>query len=140
MFSKGAPTVLNRPKLQPALCRHCGKHVKDYGGYRSIIEEKGINLSDFWDDLSPVRHATTKNRTANELPQLLFDRIMEISSEPGALYVDPFGGAGGGALAATRAGMHFKVCDIFASNCKLIATRLDQADTHECPEQTHDGL
>jgi site-specific DNA-methyltransferase (adenine-specific) len=124
MLSKGAPTVLNRPKTAPAECRHCGKYIKDYGGYRSIIEEKGINLSDFWDDVSPVRHARRKNRTANELPPIIFDRVMQISSQPGSLYVDPFAGSGGGVVAAVAAGMSFAACDIVASNCRLIARRL----------------
>jgi site-specific DNA-methyltransferase (adenine-specific) len=133
MFTKGTPTVLNRPKTLPVKCRHCGKYIKDYGGYRSIIEEKGINLSDYWDDVSPVRHARWKNRLANELPRVIFERVMQISSEPGSLYVDPFAGAGGGALAAARAGMSFAACDIFASNCRLIVKRLDeQKDTLRC--------
>src|SRR5260370_11709337 len=126
MLTKGIPTVLNRPKTLPAECRHCGKYIKDYGGYRSIIEEKGINLSDFWDDVSPVRHAQRKNRVANELPQIIFDRVMQISSEPGSLYVDPFAGSGGGVVAAVKAGMPFAACDIVASNCRLIVKRLNE--------------
>ena len=126
MLTKGTPAVLNRPKTLPAECRHCGKYIKDYGGYRSIIEEKGINLSDFWDDVSPVRHAQRKNRVANELPQVIFDRVMQISSEPGFLYVDPFAGAGGGVVAAVKAGMTFAACDIVASNCRLIVKRLNE--------------
>jgi site-specific DNA-methyltransferase (adenine-specific) len=105
-------------------CRHCGKYIKDYGGYKSIIEEKGINLSDFWEDVSPVRHAQWKNRVANELPQIIFERVMQISSERGALYVDPFAGSGGGVLAAVTAGMQFAACDIVPSNCQLIVERL----------------
>ncbi|HEV2202643.1 MAG TPA: DNA methyltransferase [Bryobacteraceae bacterium] len=126
MFTKGAPAVFNRPKLEPALCRHCGKYVKDYGGYRPIIDAKGINLSDFWDDVSPVRHRNRKNRPANELPAVIFERVMKISANAEGLYVDPFAGAGGGALAAIGAGMKFKVCDIFRSNCALISKRIDQ--------------
>jgi site-specific DNA-methyltransferase (adenine-specific) len=63
-FTKGEPATFTRPKLPPARCRTCGETVKDYGGYRSIILDKGVNLSDVWDDLSPVRHARTKLRAA----------------------------------------------------------------------------
>ncbi len=126
MFTKGAPTAFHRPKLEPSLCRHCGKYVKDYGGYRPIIDAKGINLSEFWDDVSPVRHKNRKNRAANELPAVIFERVMNISAHRNGLYVDPFGGAGGGALAAVTAGMKFKICDIFRSNCALISKRINQ--------------
>jgi site-specific DNA-methyltransferase (adenine-specific) len=98
--------------------------VKDYGGYKSIIEAKGINLSDCWDDVSPVRHASRKNRVANELPNIIFDRVMQISGVSGHVYVDPFAGAGGGVVAAAKAGMSFRACDIIASNCRLIVRRL----------------
>ena len=129
MFSKGTPTVLNRPKLKPALCRHCGKYIKDYGGYKSIIDSKGINLSDYWDDVSPVRHANRKNRSANELPDVIFNRVMQISGRANDLYIDPFAGAGGGVVEAVRTGMRFRACDIFVSNCRLIARRLDELNS-----------
>jgi len=124
-FTKGAPKAFRRPKLDPARCRHCNELIKDYGGYLSIIQEKGINLSDFWEDLSPVRHATTKHRKANELPSKLFDRIIRMSGRRGGLYVDPFAGSGSGAVAATKAGMRFAVCDLLAENCSLVCKRLE---------------
>jgi site-specific DNA-methyltransferase (adenine-specific) len=139
MFSKGNPAVLNRPKLQPALCRHCGKYIKDYGGYKSIIDAKGINLSDYWDDVSPVRHLKRKNRVANELHSIIFDRVLQISGVPEELYVDPFAGAGGGVLAAARIGMRFQACDIFASNCQLVVKRLDELDVTKKLQETSTG-
>lgn len=126
MFSKGAPKHFTRPKMRPATCRHCGKYVKDYGGYTSIIESTGINLSDVWDDLSPVRHRSTKHRSANELPTLLFERVFSTSGARGCLYVDPFAGAGTGVLTAARFGMRFRACDIVMANGALIVERLQE--------------
>ena len=126
LFAKGKPKQLRRPKLPPARCRHCNRLIKDYGGYWHIIQEKGgLNLSDFWEDLSPVRHANKKHRSANELPLKLFTRVLDISGVRGGLYVDPFAGAGSGVLAAVRAGMRFAACDIVPANCGLIVGRLD---------------
>ena len=126
MYTKGKPAVFNRPKLQPLKCRHCHGYVKDYGGYTPIIEQKGINLSDFWEDLSPVRHANRKNRSANELPQALFDRIIAISGTEGGLYVDPFAGSGTGVLVAAASGLRFAACDIVVENCRIVAQRLQE--------------
>jgi site-specific DNA-methyltransferase (adenine-specific) len=78
-FTKGQPAAFRRPKVSPAVCRHCKRTIKDYGGYRRIIERKGINLSDFWEDVSPVRHATTKLRKQNQLPLTITDRVFHIS-------------------------------------------------------------
>jgi len=124
MFTRGTPLQFRRPLLRPQVCRHCGKLIKDYGGYRSIIESKGLNLSDVWDDLSPVRHRTVKTRRANELPRTLFSRIFAISGRKGGLYVDPFGGSGAGVIAAVQAGMTFACCDLLRTNCTLITRRV----------------
>jgi site-specific DNA-methyltransferase (adenine-specific) len=126
MFSKGELGRFSRPRIAPKLCRHCGGLVKDYGGYRSIIDEKGINLSDVWEDLSPVRHGKTKNRAANELPIRLFQRIFEMSGGTGLTYVDPFAGGGTGVVTAAKSGMLFRANDLVQSNCDLIVGRLDE--------------
>jgi len=125
LFTKGAPARFERPRFPAAKCRHCGKNTKDYGGYRHIIDRQGVNLSDFWDDLSPVRHANRKHRRANELPKALFDRIIRISGAPDALYVDPFAGSGTGVVCAAAAKLRFAACDIVLANCEVIRSRLD---------------
>jgi site-specific DNA-methyltransferase (adenine-specific) len=124
MFTKGKPKRFVRPRISPQECRTCGALLKDYGGYRSIILRKGINLSDIWDDLSPVRHANSKHRTANELPALLFHRVVTMVGGRGALYVDPFGGTGSGVVAAASRGMRFAACDIVRANCELMKRRV----------------
>ncbi|MCX6645099.1 MAG: site-specific DNA-methyltransferase [bacterium] len=126
MFTKGPAEFFTRPKIDPKLCRHCHNLIKDYGGYRSIIEKKGINLSDFWEDLSPVRHANRKHREANELPEELYRRVFAISGAPDELYVDPFAGSGTGVLLAAQSGMRFAACDIVDSNCEIIRDRLEK--------------
>jgi site-specific DNA-methyltransferase (adenine-specific) len=126
MFSKGQPTVLRRPKVAARRCASCGDFFRSYGGYRSIIEKQGgVNLSDFWDDLSPVRHASRKHRSSNELPAELLRRVLLISGVPGGVYVDPFAGAGAGVIAAAQIGMQFYCCDNQAENCAVIARRLE---------------
>jgi site-specific DNA-methyltransferase (adenine-specific) len=130
MFSKGKPKKFVRPRISPQECRTCGELVKDYGGYRPIIQRKGINLSDFWDDVSPVRHAKFKHRAANELPPLLFHRILTMVGSRGSLYVDPFGGSGSGVIAAARRGMRFAACDIVRANCTLMKRRIVEFTTN----------
>jgi site-specific DNA-methyltransferase (adenine-specific) len=111
-FTKGQPTHFSRPRTKPARCRHCGELIKDYGGYWPVIRQKGINLSDMWEDISPVRHAHTKTRGPNELPEKLVDRVVAIGGRKGRLYVDPFCGSGAGALAAAKRGMRIVAGDL----------------------------
>jgi len=75
-------------------CGNCYKDLKDYGGYKSKLNSKGISLSDIWYDIHPVRHSKYKNRSANELPLKLLDRIIQTSSQEGDLVLDIFSGSG----------------------------------------------
>ena len=124
-FSKGFPKNFKRPKIDPQKCRKCGEYIKDYGGYKSIIDEKGINLSDFWEDTSPLRHISRKHRNSNELPKLIFDRVLSISGAPNEFYIDPFAGSGSGVIGAAELKMKFLCCDLLESNCSIIANRLE---------------
>jgi site-specific DNA-methyltransferase (adenine-specific) len=119
-YTKGPPASFTRPRISPQICRHCSGIVKDYGGYKGIIDEKGVNLSDFWDDISPVRHESRKLRTANQLPELITNRVVSIAGGDGGLLVDPFMGTGTALVSAKRAGMSYVGNDI-AEPCVEIA-------------------
>ena len=123
-YSKGEPRVLRRPKIPLATCRHCEGLVKDYGGYLEYVSD-GVNLSDVWDDLSPVRHRRKKNRLGNELPLELLRRVVKISGEWGGLLVDPFAGAGTSLVAARETGMEFLASDREEECCDAIVERLN---------------
>lgn len=126
-MTKGPPARFSRPKVSPLECRVCGELVKDYGGYRAIIEEKGINLSDIWDDISPVRHKHLKHRHANQLPLQLTDRIVAIAGGRGRLLVDPFAGTGTTLVSAYHAKMRFVGADIVKKNVLIMKDRLEKA-------------
>jgi site-specific DNA-methyltransferase (adenine-specific) len=93
-YTRGRPSRFFRPRLPIPVCRHCGGDVKDYGGHRDKLHPDGINLTDVWLDIPPVRHRSTKQRGANELSPKLLQRVLEISSKEGDVIFDPFGGSG----------------------------------------------
>jgi site-specific DNA-methyltransferase (adenine-specific) len=95
------PNTFNPDRLQMQTCGKCYSEIKDYGGYKNKMNPLGINLTDIWTDISPVRHAKYKRRQgSNELSLKLLDRIIEMSSSEGDLVFDPFGGAGTTYMAA----------------------------------------
>ena len=124
-FTKGNPGAFNRPKIPAPRCRSCGEYTKDYGGYQRFIES-GINLSDVWDDLSPVRHAKHKVRSSNELPTELISRVVKISGSRGGLLIDPFVGSGTSIVCAVDGGMRFVAGDREEVYCDIAAERLAQ--------------
>ena len=103
-FTKGKPRTFTKVRTPYELCRHCGKEIKDYGGHRNKMNPDGVNLTDVWTDLSPVRHKRTKYRLANALPEAMLARVLTISTKPDDTVFDPFGGSG--TTYAVAEGMH----------------------------------
>lgn len=129
-YSKGGePKTFNKIYVPIQTCRHCQGEIRDYGGHRKALNEKGINLMDvvdapdevwveaptalphgrawaeadeLWDDIPPVRHSKYKSRSANELAPIMLERLIALATEPGELVIDPFGGAGTTFVAAER--------------------------------------
>ena len=102
-YTKGEPTIFNRVRLPIPVCRHCGGELRDYGGHRDKLNPEGINLSDIWEDTSPNRHKKFKVRPGvNELKLVIPERAILISSAPGDLILDPFGGGGSTYQAAEK--------------------------------------
>ncbi len=95
-YSKGKPKTFRRIRTPILTCRHCGREVKDYGGHRGAMNPNGVTLKDVWTDIPPVRHwkFKSKNRKANALSTKLLDRVIEMSTVPGDVVLDPFGGSG----------------------------------------------
>jgi len=117
-FTKGKPKTFRRIRTPIDICRHCGGEIKDYGGHRKALNPNGLNLKDVWSDIPPVRHAKFKSseRRANALSTKLLDRVVEISTVPGDVVLDPFGGSG----------TTFSVCE--ARGRRWIGVELDFAD------------
>jgi site-specific DNA-methyltransferase (adenine-specific) len=113
------PRVFNRDavRIPIGLCRHCGMDVKDYGGHKKYLNPKGLNLSDVWNDVPPVRHSKFKNRVANELAPVVLERVILLSTERGDMIVDPFVGGGTTARIAEKLGRHWICGDINDCSC-----------------------
>jgi len=126
-YTKGKPGSFNRPKVPKPICARCKKELRDYGGYKEYVAN-GINLSDVWDDVSPVRHRKTKTRAANELPLVIPERVVTISGCRGGLVVDPFAGSGSTLVAALSAGMRFVAADCEEEYCALMSKRISGED------------
>ena len=102
-YSRGTPKAFNKLRLPIETCRHCGREIRDYGGHRNKMNPDGVNLSDFWTDTSPNRHRKFKVRPGvNELKLTIPERAVLISTNPGDLVLDPFGGGGSTYQAAER--------------------------------------
>jgi len=135
-FIKGKkPGIFHPDRIPTPCCRHCGGELRDYGGYKDKMNPKGVNLSDVWTDIPPVRHNRYKRREANALSLKLMDRILTVASDPGSLVLDPFGGSGTTYAAAELLGRRWVGMEL---ECSDIVARFDRLeDDQEYLEELH---
>jgi site-specific DNA-methyltransferase (adenine-specific) len=95
-YCKGEkPKTFHPDRLPMEICPACKADLRDYGGYKDKMNPLGVNLTDVWMDIAPVRHSKYKKRRgSNELSVKLMDRIIQMASEEGDVVFDPFGGSG----------------------------------------------
>jgi len=132
-FSKGKVNTFRKIRTPIEKCRHCGGEIKDYGGHRNAMNPLGVNLTDIWNDIPPVRHWKFKSRKrkANQLSTKLLWRVVHMSTNRGDVVLDPFGGSG----------TTFDVCEneerhwvgIELENCDVIIERLESGNLHYHP-------
>jgi site-specific DNA-methyltransferase (adenine-specific) len=134
-FIKGErPRIFNRDAVRVPVktCRHCGRDIKDYGGHKKYLNEKGLNLGDIWIDIPPVRHKKYKYRGANELAPVLLERVIRLSTDAGDLVCDPFAGGGTTAYVAEKTGRSWITGDI--GDCEPARMRLIDLSNGADPE------
>lgn len=129
-FTKGEPKTFNRVRLPIPSCRHCGRDIKDYGGYRKYLNPAGLSLTDFWDDTSPNRHRKFKAREFNELKVMVPARAIEISTNRGDVVLDPFGGGGSTYQAAQERNRLWIGSEM--GDCGPIRSRMEGLDLLSC--------
>jgi site-specific DNA-methyltransferase (adenine-specific) len=123
-YIKGTkPNTFNNQRLPLQTCRHCGGEISDYGGYKAKMNSNGVNLSDVWYDIHPVRHKNTKNRDYNELSVKLLERIISISTNSGDIILDPFGGSGTTYAVAEILQRKWVGCEL--GDCNIIKNRIE---------------
>jgi site-specific DNA-methyltransferase (adenine-specific) len=140
-YCKGEkPKTFRSVRTPIQTCRHCGGEIRDYGGHRDAMNPKGVNLTDVWDDIPPVRHwkFKSKKRKANQLSTKLLTRVVELSTQKGDIVLDPFGGSGTTFDVCERRERHW--IGIELDNCDVIVERLTTADLepHDCQDHIED--
>lgn len=127
-LTKGKPKTFRKIRTPIEKCRHCGGEVKDYGGHRHAMNPLGVNLKDIWTDIPPVRHwkYKSKDRKANALSTKILDRVIELSTVPGDLVLDPFGGSGTTFAVCEKKNRHWVGIEI--DFCDVIQDRLQSGE------------
>lgn len=93
---------------------------------RYLDESKGVSLQDWWDDIGMLRGISGSERLGypTQKPVALLERIIQASSNPGDLVLDPFAGCGTAIVAAQKLGRRWVGIDVTHLSIALLKYRL----------------
>lgn len=94
---------------------------------RYLDESRGVPLQDWWDDIAMLRGISGDGERLGyptQKPLALLERIINASSNPGDLVLDPFCGCGTAVVAAQQLGRQWCGIDITSLAVTLIRERL----------------
>ena len=93
-----------------------------------LDEMLGIGMQDTWDDISPI-NSMAKERLGypTQKPLALLERIIQASSNPGDVVMDPFCGCGTAVVAAQKLGRRWVGIDVTPIATSLVQKRLFDA-------------
>ena len=93
---------------------------------RYLDEMPGVPLQDLWTDIGPIG-SQAKERTGypTQKPLALYERIIQASSNPGDIVLDPFCGCATTPVAAERLGRQWIGMDIWGQAHQMVLNRLE---------------
>jgi DNA modification methylase len=125
---KGRYWAYSRDNLEKFLAEGRLYFPKNGGtpSYKRYLDEMpGVPLQDLWVDIPPIAAAAAERLGyPTQKPEALLRRIIETSSNPGDLVLDPFCGCGTAVVAAQRLGRRWIGIDITHLAVNLMRTRL----------------
>jgi len=117
-----------------------GKNGKPY--LKTYLNEsKGIPLQDVWMDIPPLSSADRERLGyPTQKPERLLERIINLSSNPMDIVLDPFCGCGTAIAVAHKLGRRWIGIDISPTACKLMFKRIQKLNPQLRFEETVIGM
>jgi hypothetical protein len=91
---------------------------------RYLDEGKGVELQDIWIDIKPVSNSKEDLGYPTQKPELLLERIINTSSNPMDIVLDPFCGCGTAIAVAHKLKRRWIGVDISPTACELMTNRM----------------
>lgn len=102
--------------------------------YKHFIDPKGAPLQDVWVDIAPVGTRTKEyTQFEGQKPVALLERIIQASSNPGEVVLDPFLGSGTTAVAAEKLGRKWLGLELNETTCEVAKKRLSTETSTVAP-------
>jgi adenine-specific DNA methylase len=83
-------------------------------------------LNDIWWDVHRIKHRRDRDYHPCQLPESLMERIIKLTTEPGDVVLDAFGGTGTTPITAIQLGRQYVAIDIDPHYVKIMKDKISQ--------------
>jgi DNA modification methylase len=95
---------------------------------KSIGNDDKEALTDIWWDVHRIKHPRDRDRHPCQLPDLLMQRIIKLSTNPGDVVLDALGGAGTTPIAALQLGRRYVAIDLDPYYVQIMQAKIAQIE------------
>ncbi len=126
-YTKSAQNfTFNYDAVSPVDARHYCLRASCIRKRKQTGEDDKFNLTDIWWDIHRIKHRRDRDYHPCQLPDILMERIIRLSTNPGDIVLDAFGGTGTTPLTALKLGRQFVAIDLDPHYVKLMKEKIEQ--------------
>lgn len=93
---------------------------------KRVGDDDKMPLNDIWWDIHRIKHRRDRDYHPCQLPDSLMTRIIQLTTNPGDVVLDAFGGTGTTPITALQLGRRYIAIDLDPNYVNIMRTKIDQ--------------
>lgn len=128
LFYTKQPThfTFNYDAVSPIDARHYCLRAACIRQRKQAGDDDKVGLHDIWWDIHRIKHRRDRDYHPCQLPESLMERIIELSTNPGDVVLDAFGGTGTAPAVALQLGRRYVAIDLDPNYVKIMQEKVAQ--------------
>ncbi len=130
LFYTKHPTdfTFNYETISPIDARHYCLRASCIRNRKQIGDDEKTPLNDIWWDVHRIKHRRDRDYHPCQLPESLMDRIIRLTTNPGDVVLDAFGGTGTTPLTALQLGRRYVAIDLDPNYVNIMRDKIAQLE------------
>lgn len=120
--------TFNYEAVSPVDARHYCLRASCIRKRKKAGDDEKSPLNDIWWDIHRIRHQRDRDYHPCQLPESLMSRIIRLSTKPGDVVLDAFGGTGTTPLTALQLGRRYVAIDIDSNYVTIMQDKIKQVE------------
>lgn len=121
--------TFNYDAVSPIDGRHYCLRASCIRQRKQVGDDDKVSLNDIWWDVHRIKHRRDRDYHPCQLPESLMERIIKLSTRPGDVVLDAFGGTGTTPVVALQLGRRYVAIDLDPNYVKIMQEKVAQIKT-----------